>query len=59
MANILELDLLKGHIWTDVRGREWVFGLPSPSVPLLENAVGLPPSITTNVKPSLTPFRNM
>lgn len=52
LANILELDLLKGHAWTDVRGRKWVCGLPSPSAPLLENAVALPPSIIINVNPA-------
>lgn len=34
LASILGLDLSKGHAWTDVRERERVFGLPSPSVPL-------------------------
>lgn len=31
-TNILRLDLLKGHPWVDLGGKEWVFDLPPDSV---------------------------
>lgn len=55
-TNILGVDLLKGWTWTDLKVKEWVFGLLTVSMRLLQPAPELPPSKTVNVKPYPLPL---
>lgn len=55
-TNILGLDLLRGRAWVDSKGKEWVFGLPTVTVRLLQSAPELPPSKVVNVKPYPLPL---
>ena len=56
LLNLLGLDMLKGKSWTDDKGREWMFGVPSLNIRLLQTAPPLPPSNLTCVKPYPLPL---
>ena len=54
--NLLELDVLRGKVWTDDKGGSWSFGAPPMDVRLLQAASLVPPSKVTNVKPYPVPL---
>ena len=56
LLNLLGLDVLKGKMWIDDKGRNWTFGTSSINMRLLPAAPLLPPSQLTNVKPYLLPL---
>ena len=53
---LLELDVLRGRVWTDDKGGSWSFGAPPMDVQVLQAVPLVPPSKVTNVKPYPVPL---